>query len=289
MSPTATNTTKLLIIISATSATIFTNTTNSHHSTTNHSYYQYYRFLLPKQPPTMTNSNSTTTTSTNNSNNNDITWTKLELSEKEPTEGERVVHGYRGRRRVHGRTHCEYSERRNPPSSTSWWTLCTPRSRSSAWRAGRLLSRTSCGNTPSVWMRASGGNKRKRWQEQKKGNESGHNDIIWASGLSGRGGPEGRVIDAPCIATRIYGYRDRACWQLTDENYEALKKTKKWWMGLKHLKLKSKKASINPKFKKLEHKASRVNNFFKKRGKTLVISSWWNFWKVLWWNCLSSL
>lgn len=235
----------------------------------------------------MTNSNSTTTTSTNNSNNNDITWTKLELSEKEPTEGERVVHGYRSRRRVHGRTHCEYSERRNPPSSTFWWTLCTPRSRSSAWHAGRLLSRTSCGNTPSVWMRASGGNKRKRWQEQKKGNESGHNDIIWASGLYGRWGPEGRVIDAPCIATRIYGCRDRVCWerpgqswQLTDENYEALKKTKKWWMGLKHLKPKSKKASINPKFKKLEHKASSVNNS-KKRGKTLVISSWWNFWKVL--------
>lgn len=29
--------------------------------------------------------------------------------------------------------------------------------------------------------------------------------------LGGWGGPEGRVIDAPCIATRIYGCRDRVC------------------------------------------------------------------------------
>lgn len=176
----------------------------------------------------MTNSNSTTTTSTINSNNNDndITWTKLELSEKEPTEGERVVHGYRGRRRVHGRTHCEYFERRNPPSSTSWWTLCTPRSRSSAWRAGRLLSRTSCGNTPSVWMRASGGNKRKRWQEQKKGNESGHSDIIWASGLSGRvGGGAGRQSDRCTLHRQQDLWLSRPCVLRTART----KLTAYWW------------------------------------------------------------
>lgn len=54
-------------------------------------------------------------------------------------------------------THCEYSAGRRPPNSTSWWTLCTPRSHSSISRAGRSPQRISCENTPSVWTRASEG------------------------------------------------------------------------------------------------------------------------------------
>lgn len=70
--------------------------------------------------------------------------------------------------------------------------------------------------------------------EERKWKRAQWHYLSFRAVWEGRGGPEGRVIDAPCIATRIYGCRDRACWerpgqswQLTDENYEALKKTKK--------------------------------------------------------------
>lgn len=85
-------------------------------------------------------------------------------------------------------THCEYSLQRHLPNNTSWWTLCSPRSRSSASRAGQSPSHTFCGNTPSVSMRASveTGTEEMMTREisGRRGNESRHNHISCAACLS---------------------------------------------------------------------------------------------------------
>lgn len=89
-------------------------------------------------------------------------------------------------------THCEYSVQRHLPNSTSWWTLCSTRSRSSASRAGQSPPHTSCGNTPSVSMQASAQTATEEVMTReisgRGGNESRHNHISCAAGLSG--GPE---------------------------------------------------------------------------------------------------
>lgn len=87
-------------------------------------------------------------------------------------------------------THCECFLQRHLPNNTSWWTLCSPRSRSSASRAGRWLPHTSCGNMPSTSMQASvqtgTGEMMTGEISGGGGNESRHNHINCAAGLSRR-------------------------------------------------------------------------------------------------------
>lgn len=101
-------------------------------------------------------------------------------------------------------THCEYSVQKHLPSNTSWWTLCSPRSRSSASRAGQSLPHTFCGNTPWASMQASVQTGKEEMMTReisgRVGNESRHNHISCAAGLSG--GPE---INAFPINIRVSG------------------------------------------------------------------------------------
>lgn len=100
-------------------------------------------------------------------------------------------------------THCEHFVQRNPPNSTSWWTLCRLRSHSSASRAGQSPPRIFCGNTPSVWKQASDGNtgsddKRNKRRGRKWKKEQSHYlcfRAVWGT----------RVINASHITTRVSG------------------------------------------------------------------------------------
>lgn len=131
-------------------------------------------------------------------------------------------------------THCECSVQRHLPNNTSWWTLCSPGSRSSASHGGQWPSHTSCESTQLVSMQASvqtgTGEMMTRVTSGRGGNESRHSHMSCAAGLPG--GPEWHTLFTwiPVFPTSGYSLKCNfklkaktlsADWQL--QNYDAIK------------------------------------------------------------------